>query len=237
MKFRVVFEGALCLGAVLAVVGGATIGGYHLLDLSPALLGKLEAAYRNVMFGFGFLSIFAVASVLLDALAAWSRRAPAAEPAPPYPVPAAAPAPSKAPSPSRLSGLYHEMKTYVDLEMWELALGKATQIVDEFPGTREAELVSKNLGELRWKAEPKFVAQGKPLSLDQQKELREKGLAQMYQHVKTYMDLEMWELARQKAITIMRNFPDAPESAELTKVFGMISKKAAEAVGEPPAVS
>ena len=53
----------------------------------------------------------------------------------------------------------------------------------------------------------------------QEKELRNKGLAQMYQHVKTYMDLEMWELARQKAITIMKNFPESPEANELAKLY------------------
>jgi hypothetical protein len=120
------------------------------------------------------------------------------------------------------------MKTFIDLEMWELALEKANAILKDHPGTREAELVQKNLAELRWKAEPKFVSMKEPLSAVQEKELRDKGLAQMYQHVRTYMDLEMWELARQKAITILRNFPDAPESIELMKVFDTIEKKARE---------
>jgi len=121
------------------------------------------------------------------------------------------------------------MKVYVDLEMWELALEKANAILKEFPGTREAELVARNINEIRWKAEPKFVALKEPLSEDQQRELREKGLAQMYQHVRTYMDLEMWELARQKALAILRNFPDAPEALELMKVYDTLEKKAQEA--------
>jgi len=123
------------------------------------------------------------------------------------------------------------MKTYIDLEMWELAMEKATHIVDKYPGTKEADLVSRNLNELRWKAEPKFVAPHAPITADQEKQLREKGLAAMYNHVKTYMDLEMWELARQKAVAIMRNFPDAPESIELMKVFDTIERKARETVG------
>ena len=103
--------------------------------------------------------------------------------------------------------------------------------------SREAEIVSKNINEIRWKAEPKFVTQVKPLSADDEKKLREKGLAQMYQHVKTYVDLEMWELARQKAITIMTNFPDSPEAAELTKLYPNIDKQAREAksVAKPKA--
>jgi hypothetical protein len=120
------------------------------------------------------------------------------------------------------------MKTYVDLEMWELALEKANAVLKDFPGTREADLVGKNINEIRWKAEPKFLAQNQPLTGDQEKQLREKGLAQMYQHVKTYMELGMWELARQKAIAIMKNFPDSPESNELMKIFETIQKKAEE---------
>ncbi len=120
------------------------------------------------------------------------------------------------------------MKTYIDLEMWELALEKANAILKDFPGTREAELVQKNLAELRWKAEPKFVSMKEPMTAVQEKELRDKGLAQMYQHVRTYMDLEMWELARQKAITILRNFPDAPESLVFIYVLETHEKKARE---------
>ena len=74
-----------------------------------------------------------------------------------------------------------------------------------------------------------------PMTADQEKELREKGLAQMYQHVKTYVDLEMWELARQKALAIMKNFPDAPEAAELVKLYGEIDRKARETAGAPAA--
>jgi len=95
--------------------------------------------------------------------------------------------------------------------------------------------VSKNLAELRWKAEPKFVSMKEPLSADQEKELREKGLAAMCQHVKTYVDLEMWELARQKAQAILKNFPDVPEALELGKLYGEIERKARETAGAPAA--
>ena len=227
MKLRAVFQAALALGAALAVVGGAAIAVLHLVQPDLAMLKPLEAAYRHIVFGFLFLTLFAVASALLEALAPAPPRVPAAAPV----APPTADAPAPSPPPDRLSGLYHEMKIYVDLEMWELALEKASQIVKEHPATKEAELVSRNLNELRWKAEPKFVSQGRPMSADQEKQFREKGLAQMYQHVKTYMDLEMWELARQKAVAIMKSFPDSPESAELIKVFETIQRKAAEAVG------
>src|SRR5207248_5081326 len=130
---------------------------------------------------------------LLEALARATRPAEASAPEPVVPPVLADAKPVKTAS-SRLEGLYHEMKTYIDLEMWELALEKATAIVENHAGTKEAELVSRNLNELRWKAEPKFVAAHAPLTADQEKQMREKGLAAMYNHVKTYMDLEMWEL-------------------------------------------
>lgn len=216
------FEGTLCLGALLAVVGGTTLGVLHLADPAMTLLPRLETAHRHILTAFACVALFALSAAAMHAL---SRPVPRAAPAP-APVPTALPAPLPG-----LQALYHEMKTYVDLEMWELALQKATAIVDGHPGTPEAEAVSKNLNELRWKAEPKYVAQGTPLSADQERQLRERGLAQMAQHVRTYMELEMWELARQKALLVLRNFPETPEAVELMKHFDTIERKAREAVG------
>jgi hypothetical protein len=225
MRFRVVFQASLAIGAALSVIGGAALAVLHGIDPGMDVLRRLEGAYRHVIFGFGFLTLFALTSAAIDFLHA---RRPSTPPAPPAPAPAApVPAPAKPPKgASKLDALYHEMRTYVDLEMWELALEKATAIVNDYPGTREADLVGRNLAELRWKAEPKFVSMKEPMTADQEKGLREKGLAQMYQHVKTYMELEMWELARQKSVTIMKNFPDSPEAAELTKVYPEIDRKA-----------
>ena len=229
MRFRVVFEAALCLGAILAVVGGASIGVLHIVAPELDLLPRLENGYRHIVFGFLFLTLFAVGAALLQALSGATRK----EEAPPSSgeAPEGKPAEETAAALAGLQSRYHEMKTYVDLEMWELALEKANKILADYPGTREAELVSRNINELRWKAEPKFVSQERPISTDQEKQLKEKGLAQMYQHVKTYMELEMWELARQKALTIIKNFPDAPESAELMKTYKTLETKAREAAG------
>jgi len=228
MKARPVFQALLGFGAIVAILGGSSIGVLHVAAPDLHLLPQIEAGYRHVVFGFLFMMLFVVASELVETLSRVSRKAP--EPAAPPPAAPVAPA-ETAKSKSALEAVYHEMKTYVDLEMWELALEKANLLLKEFPGTREADLVARSLNELRWKAEPKFVGKQEPISADQEKQLREKGLAQMYQHVKTYMDLEMWELARQKAVAIMRNFPESPESIELMKVFDTIEKKAKETVG------
>ncbi len=223
------FEAALAIGAVVAVVGGVAIGALCVIDADMPVLKRVETGYRHVLFGFLFLTLFAVGSTLIGALSESPKPSPAPEPAPAAETAPVPPAPE--PLRSGLDARYHEMKTYIDLEMWELALEKANAILAGFPGTREAELVQKNLAELRWKAEPKYVSMKEPLTAVQEKELRNKGLAQMYQHVRTYMDLEMWELARQKAITILRNFPDSPEAVELTKVFETLEKKARETAG------
>jgi hypothetical protein len=228
MRFKVVFQAALALGAALAVVGGGALAVLGAIDPDLPSLRRLETGYRHAIFGFAYLSLFAVASVLIDLMAARRDAFPKPETAPAPALPLPAPAPG-----GRLSSLYHEMKTYIDLEMWELALEKANLVVKDFPGTPEADLVSKNLSELRWKAEPKFAAKQAPLSATQERELKEKGLAQMCQHVKTYMDLEMWELARQKAITIMKNFPESPEANELAKVFETIERKVRETAAAP----
>ncbi len=230
MKLRGVFQAFLVAGALLAVVGGGAIGVVTMVDPQMELLPRIEQGYRHIVYGFAFLTLFAVASTLIETLSRIGKTAPAAEPLPlPAPAPVAETKPAPAPT-SKLEALYHEMKTYIDLEMWELALEKANLIVQDHGGTKEAELVSRNLNELRWKAEPKFVAAHAPITADQEKQLREKGLAAMYNHVKTYMDLEMWELARQKAVAILKSFPDSPEAAELMKVYETIEKKARESV-------
>lgn len=231
MRVRVVFQAVLIVGALLAVVGGGALGIVTIIDPQMEILHRLEAGYRHLIFGFLFFALFAVASALVDVLARAFRPAAAPEAAPVPAAAAAAPAKPEAPPASRLEGLYHEMKTYIDLEMWELALEKANAIVKDHGGSKEAELVSRNLNELRWKAEPKFVTPHAPITADQEKQLREKGLAAMYNHVKTYMDLEMWELARQKAVAVMKSFPDSPEAVELMKVYEMIEKKARASVG------
>ena len=236
MRYKTVFQAALVVGASLAVIGGAAIAVLHMIDPSSELLERLVGAYRHLTFGFAFLTLFALTSAALDALG--GRKAP--EPGPAQAsaealAKAGPAAPAATPKRTRLEQLYHEMRTYVDLEMWELALEKANAIVGDFPGSREAELVGKNLAELRWKAEPKFVSMKEPLSADQEKELREKGLAAMCQHVKTYVELEMWELARQKAQAVLKNFPDAPEAQELGKLYAEIERKARETAGAPAA--
>jgi hypothetical protein len=241
MNLRVVFQAALCAGALLAIIGGGAIGICTFIDPSMEILRRLEPGYHHIVFGFAFLTLFAVASSVIDALSRVGRPAaprvpePAPAPVPVAPPPAASvPPPAPKPDPTRLDGLYHEMKTYIDLEMWELAMEKANVIVEKYPGTKEADLVSRNLNELRWKAEPKFVASHAPITADQEKQMREKGLAAMYNHVKTYMDLDMWELARQKAVAIMKSFPDSPESMELMKVYETIEKKAKAALPAAP---
>jgi hypothetical protein len=241
MNLRVAFQAAICVGALLAIIGGGAIGICTMIDPGMEILGRLEHGYRHIIVGFGVLAAFAVASSLIDALSRVGRGTPAPAPeapAAPAPVPtppspAAVPAPPKS-DPTKLEALYHEMKTYIDLEMWELALEKATLIVEKHAGTKEADLVSRNLNELRWKAEPKFVSAHPPITADQEKQMREKGLAAMYNHVKTYMDLDMWELARQKAVAIMKSFPDSPESAELMKVYETIERRAREAAAARP---
>jgi hypothetical protein len=238
MKLRVAFHAALCVGSLLAIVGGGAIGICTFIDPGMEILRRLEQGYQHIIFGFVFLTLFAVASALIDTLSRVGRQAPVPEPAPaPAPVipdPLPEPVAEKKVDPSRLANLYHEMKTYIDLEIWELAMEKATLIVEQHPGSKEAELVSRNLNELRWKAEPKFVAAhaNTHLAPSEEKQLREKGLAAMYNHVKTYMDLDMWELARQKAVSIMKSFPESAEAVELMKIYETIERKA-KAVPEP----
>lgn len=212
-------------GAVAAALGGLAFAVLFSVDdvlarnALPAVLAGLAG-----LFAMGLLTLLAAATRALVG------REPKTAPAT---APARLPARKGAAEPD-LKTAYDQMRTYIDLEMWELALDKAGYILGKFPGTNEAELVSKNLPEIKWKVET-AAAPSKQLTPADEKQLQKKGLADMLHHVKTYCDLGMWELARQKAITIMKSFPNSPEADELAKLYPEIERKAAKMTSETPA--
>lgn len=213
----------LAAGALMALAGALAIAIIRAVDRGMAALAALENTYIALMAGFILFAILACAYAAVERA---GRGAPE-EPAPPPP-----PEPEKkiepALAPADLSTTFKQMKTFIDLEMWELALEKANDVRKRFPESRESQIVARHMNDLKWKAEPKFVAQGHgSMTADQERTLQSKGLAAMLQHVKTYMELEMWELAREKAVTIMKNFPDSKEANELVPLFPAIEKKCA----------
>jgi len=95
--------------------------------------------------------------------------------------------------------------------------------------------VSRQINDLRWKAEPKFVAPASSsaspvLKVAASQPKGREALPRELQHVRTYVELEMWELARQRATAIAAEFPDAPEAAEARRLLAEIEAKA-----RPPA--
>ena len=60
-------------------------------------------------------------------------------------------------------------------------------------------------------------------------------LGQVGQVVRPAVDLPLVELARQKAVAIMKSFPESPEATELMKIYETIEKKAKAAM--TPAVA
>ena len=222
----------LAVGAFAAVVGGITIGVLRYLDPAMNVLRPFTHAYESVMLGFVLFAVLSAAWALVEITGRSGSTLP--EPAP---IPSPAPVlemKSTLPTPADLSSTFKQMKTFIDLEMWELALEKANDILQRFPDSHEAGIVGRHMSDLRWKAEPKFLAQPPgTMSADQEKALRTKGLALMFQHVKTYMELDMWELAREKAVVIMKNFPDSREASELVALYPTIERKCAEVPKEP----
>lgn len=218
--------------AVVAFTGGIALAILRAVDANSAVLGTMLPIYQHLVLAFLATGVLAIAWGTLDRPAP----APAAEPKP-EPAPAPPPAPAKIESVKPdLATTFQQMKTYIDLEMWELAMDKANSILEHHPGTREAEAVSRNHNELRWKAEPKFVARAsQPVSASEEKTLQEKGLAAMLKHVRTYMELEMWELAKQKAVAVMKHFPDSKEAAEAVALYQQIEKKLPQPVAEKKA--
>src|SRR3954464_8371654 len=107
MKLRAAFQAALCVGALLAIVGGGAIGICTFIDPGMEILRRLEQGYRHIVFGFAFMTAFAVASSIIDALSRVGRPAAAPEPvpapAPALPAPPPEPAVEKKTDPARLA--------------------------------------------------------------------------------------------------------------------------------------
>jgi len=231
--FRILFLVLFSVGGVLAVGGGLALGVVNLVDPDLRMLPHVEHAWTMVMAGFFFMAVLYVAARTAEPAAP----EPAAVPAP-APQPAAvekAPEPPPAPAPVEgapdAATALQQMRTYISLETWDLALQKAEEILKRFAGSPEADAVSRTINELRWKAEPKPA----PTSPVAQAAAREAQMAKkeearrMLQHVRTYIDLEMWDLARAKAHEIAKVDPESAEAAEAAKILVDIEKRTAPA--------
>jgi len=212
------------LSALVAFAAGGALATARFLAPDWGGWNHAVSAYHLLLAGFGILALCGASYGLL------SRTTPSVA----LPIPAR-PLPVQRPSvKSDASALFHQMRTYVDLEMWELALDKANGILSQFPGSREAEIVSRNINEIRWKAEPKFVTRSaEGVSAAEERKLQARGLEQMLKHVRTYMELEMWDLAKQKALAILQHFPDSDEATQATPLYQEIEKKLQEHALEP----
>jgi len=216
------------LAGILAVAGGIALGILTLIDPDFKLLPHLERAWILMLAGFVFLSVFYVAARVGESAGAPVAAAqPAPEPGraePGKPAPAAPPTAMKGPD---AATLLSQMRTYIGIEMWDLALDKANEIVAKFPQSAEADAVSRNINELRWKAEPKPPPASAPPPESRSKD----GARKMLQHVRTYMELEMWELARARAHEAARQEPESEEAAEAARLIVEIGRRAA--IAEP----
>lgn len=67
--------------------------------------------------------------------------------------PAEEPAPPLLPADARaLRELYADIRSYVDLEFWTMALVKSRELIARFPATREAATLQRNMGFLESRA-------------------------------------------------------------------------------------
>ncbi len=212
-KMRKALAVLTAASAVVAFAGGLSLAILHGIDPNSSLLVSLTPAYHFLLLAF-------LSMAILGSAYAW-----VTWPLPPAATVPLSSKPDEIPA-SRVDGAtaFRQMRTYVDLEMWELALDKADYILAEFPDSKEAQAVAKNINELRWKAEPKFVARAAtpPSSPEEQ---NKQGTEQMLKHVRTYMELEMWELAKQKAVALLKHFPDSSEAALVVPLYQEIEKR------------
>ena len=209
--------------AAVAVLGSAFVVAVPELLSLEATVGPV---YERILLGVGVFALLCIAYGNLD-------RKPSPQVLPVVPEPKKVEPPmSVEPGTTSAPGLeaaYRQLRTYIDLEMWELALDKANHIRANHPQSREATAIERNINELRWKAEPKFVAREKTTVSDtEERRLRTEGLSRSVQHIRTYMELEMWELAKQKASALVKNFPESDAAKEAGLLWPEIERKLKE---------
>jgi hypothetical protein len=190
----------LVLGGLVAVGGGFALAVATLMGIEGTLLAQLERSWLIAMAGL------LVSSAIVLALGTGERATPIATDAAVRP---ATPAGSEA---RDAAAALHQMRAYIGLEMWDLAVAKAESILARFPGTTESETVARVVGELRWKAEPK-PAPSAPATPSEQ--AGRENIARLLQNVRTYMDLEMYELAREKAQAVLALTPGHTEASRV----------------------
>ena len=227
----------LLCGALLSVIGAGVIAVLLGFAMDPPWLSSLMEAWLAAMAGFFVLGLFGLFAAAIERLTLRPAAPDTSLPESPLPrqetekQPKAA-AEKAGESKLPLADLTRQVRTYIDLEMWELAHVTAREILSRFPSAPIAGTLSRNLNELRWKAEPKFVdqksASGASPSASERNKVGE-GLDQAVEQVKTYMELEMWELARQKTHSVMKHFPDTPQSDKLAKWYPEIDRGCREA--------
>lgn len=231
--FTTITRALIAAFAIVALAGGLLLGIDSLNGGNP---GCARATYLYFVLGACAFSAMILIHAILYLIERniLERRSPVvvppsrerqqAESAPPVRVDV--PKPAKAPTPD-IAVLYQQVKTYVQLEMWELAIEKANTLLRLYPRSKEAEIVRKNIGDLRWKAEPKFFdSQTGKLLAEQEKNLQRRGIATMFSAVKTYIDLEMWDLAKEKAMAVIKHFPESNEAKELVSLVKTIDERA-----------
>ncbi len=223
---RSIVTGLALVGGVLAVAGGVALGAFTLVNPKHWMLPQLEHAWILAVGGLLFATVFALAARVSAPSAPDGAAAPHAIATPVAPPAAVAPAPVMQKGAADAATALQQMRTYIGIEMWDLALDKADEILARWPGTTEAETVSKNINELRWKAEPKPAPSSPPAKPDTR---RHEEATKMIQHVRTYMDLEMWDLAKERALAIAKLDPNGPDAESAGHLLVEINEKSKRA--------
>lgn len=225
---RTVLMVTFAFGGLAALAGGVTLGVLTLADPHAADLERFQRAWILLMLGFTFLAVCTRAVLWLT---------PASGPAPRPNRTSAPPTHIESQPPSKDPAVeLQRMRTYVDLGAWDLALERANAIITLFPGSPEAETVLGQINEIRWKAEPKPAANDSSvIKVIRKQEPPKEEIRDQIRHIRTYMELEMWELAREKAQSIARRFPDSPEGGEARGLLEAIESQARAPRPDPQA--
>jgi hypothetical protein len=114
--------------------------------------------------------------------------------------------------------LFSTVQAYLDLEMFSHAEQAARELLERFPRSLESIEINKRYREIKWLADssesgPRMSKE----SIERIVGVSEGERKQLFENIKTYIEMEMWDIAVEQAQAFVRDFGDTREGDLLAK--------------------
>jgi hypothetical protein len=216
--------GTVLLTAVLIGVGMSLLVGAALylavLELEPGTTQREWTAALTIcvpaLIGGALLSVIGLVIALRRTRA---KARPAAAPKV-EPTPAPILRTGQEPKLTRGSAaeLFSTVQAYLDLEMFSHAEQAARELLERYPRSLESIEINKRYREIKWLSEtsesgPRMSKE----TIERIVGVSESERKQLFENIKTYIEMEMWDIAVEQAQSFVRDFGDTHEGDLLAK--------------------